>query len=325
MTRFLVTGGSGFIGTHLVEALLARGDMVVNVDVARPTLPGHAPYWRNIDLMDQASIASLVADFQPEAIINLAAIADLQKGREAMQVNTIGLLNLLEATKDFARKPRLVHASTQLVVGPGEPVTGPRDYAPYTPYGESKAESEQLLWDWPGAIEWSVIRPTLVWGAYYPTFARATWYYLQRRWYFVPSRNSAIKTFSYVESLVHQMLRAAELPGERVNRKIFYGGDEVLDSAIWLDAFSRALTGKAARRLPYAGLQLLAAGGDLSAKLGGPSPINSGRLFRMTQDYPTPIDETLQILGRSSHSLEQGVATTVAWLRDAYPGKFPRR
>lgn len=325
MTRFLVTGGSGFIGTHLMEALLARGDAAVNVDVARPTLAGHEPQWRKIDLMDRDAVGSLVDEFRPEAIINLAAIADLQKGREAMQVNTVGLRNLLETTDGFARKPRLVHASTQLVVGPGEPVTGPRDYAPYTPYGESKAESEELLWDWTGDIEWSVIRPTLVWGAYYPTFAKATWYYLQRRWYFVPSRNSAIKTFSYVESLVHQLLQAAQLPGEQVNRKIFYGGDEVMDSAIWLDAFSRALTGKPARRLPYAGLQLLAAGGDLSAKIGGPSPINSGRLFRMTQDYPTPIEETLRVLGRSAHTLEQGVAATVAWLRSAYPDKFPHR
>jgi nucleoside-diphosphate-sugar epimerase len=325
MARYLVTGGSGFIGTHLVDALLARGDAVANLDTAAPTKGEHGPYWHELDLMDAAALRQLCEAFRPDAIVNLAAIADLSIPLEGMAVNWEGVENLLRATEGLGTKPRLVHVSTQLVVGPGFVAEGPRDYHPYTPYGESKAKSERLLWAWPGDIEWAVIRPCLVWGSHYPGFAKATWYYLKKRWYFVPSRNSAVKTFSYVANLVDQIIGAATLPAADVSRKVFYGGDCNLDSAIWLDAFAMAMTGKRARRLPYAGLQALALGGDLLGKVGGPSPINSGRLFRMTQNYPNPLEETHRVLGTPRHTIDEGVAATVAWLSTYDPKVFSPR
>jgi nucleoside-diphosphate-sugar epimerase len=201
--------------------------------------------------------------------------------------------------------------------------TGPRDYAPYTSYGESKAESEEILWNWPGDIEWTIIRPTVVWGSHYPGFAASTWYYLQKRWYLLPKGRTAMKTYSYVGNLVAQFLAAAELPAAAVNHKVFYGADAVIDSAIWLDAFSRALTGKPAPRFPYPLLKVMALAGDVTLKLKLPSPINSGRLFRMTEDHPVPVEISLQVLGAGPYSLADGVAETVAWLRSAYPARFP--
>ncbi|MBO0750286.1 MAG: NAD(P)-dependent oxidoreductase [Porphyrobacter sp.] len=322
MVRYLVTGGSGFIGTHLVDALLARGDTVANLDIAAPKKDEHRAYWHELDLMDAAGVKQLCDDFRPDVIVNLAAVADLSIPLEAMAVNWVGVENLLKATAEWPTKPRLVHTSTQLVVGAGFVADHPRDYHPYTPYGESKALSEEVLWNWPGDIEWAVIRPCLVWGSHYPGFAKATWYYLQKRWYLIPSRNSAVKTFSYVGNLVDQFIAAATLPADEVNHRIFYGGDCNLDSAVWLDAFARALTGKRARRVPYAALQAIALAGDLSGKIGGPSPINSGRLFRMTQDYPNPVEETHRALGKPRHTMEEGVASTVKWLREAYPERF---
>jgi nucleoside-diphosphate-sugar epimerase len=322
MMRYLVTGGSGFIGTHLVDALTGRGDSVANLDLAEPKKDEHRAHWHKLDLMDRAAVVRLCESFRPDAIVNLAAVADLTLPLEGMAVNVAGLENLLQATERWEPKPRLVHISTQLVLGPGLVAESPRDYHPYTPYGESKALSEEVLWNWQGGIEWAVIRPCLVWGSHYPGFAKATWYYLKRRWYLIPSRNSAVKTFSYVGNLVDQIIAAATLPGPDVDHKIFYGGDCNLDSAVWLDAFSVAMTGRPAPRLPYAGLRILALGGDLLGKIGGPSPINSGRLFRMTQDYANPLEETHRILGQPRHTIEEGVAATVSWLREEYPDRF---
>lgn len=322
MARILVTGGSGFIGSHLIEALQARGDTVVNIDTKAPLRPEQAAAWREIDLLDRDAVAATIDELQPDAIFNLAAIADILKGREAFRVNTEGLENLLLATAAFERKPRIVHASTQMVVGPGYKPSGPWDYSPYTAYGESKAESEAVLRDWDGDIEWVIVRPTVVWGPDLHVFAKATWHYLQKRLYFVPSKNSAHRTYSYVGNLVSQLIAAAELPADQVSGKVFYGGDAVLDSAVWLDAFALALTGKPARRVPYAFLRAMALGGDLSAKVGGPSPINSGRLYRMTQDHIAPLGESLRVLGHGPHTLEEGVAATAAWLRAALPDQF---
>jgi len=322
MARFLITGGSGFIGTHLADALLGKGQCIVNLDVNAPIRPAHGEHWRQLDLLDREGVGSLVRDFQPDLIFNLAAIADILKGKEAFGVNTKGLENLLAATAQLQGKPRIVHASTQLVCGPGHRPSGPRDYAPYTDYGESKAESEEVLWNWPGDVGWTIVRPTVVWGPHYRTFATSTWYYLYRRWYPIPSGRAAIKTYSYVGNLVDQLISTAEAPIETVNRKVLYGGDAVMDSAIWLDAFSNELTGKPTPRLPYALLKLMALGGDLSMKLGGPSPINSGRLFRMTEDYPVPLDETFRILGQPRIPLEAGVKATCDWLRGEFPDRF---
>jgi nucleoside-diphosphate-sugar epimerase len=320
---FLVTGASGFIGTHLVDALLARRDTVVNLDTKPPAKDEHRPYWRQLDLCDAAGVKALLDEVRPAVVINLAAVADILLDRSAFAVNTDGLTNLLEATAEWEAKPRLVHASTMLAVRAGYEPKGSRDYAPYTAYGESKAESEEVLWNWPGDIEWVIIRPTVVWGSHYPGFAEATWYYLQNRWYLLPKGRTARKTYSYVGNLVAQFLAAAELPAEQVDHKVFYGADGVIDSAIWLNAFSRALTGKPAPSLPYPLLKLMAVAGDITLKLKLPSPINSGRLFRMTEHHPVPMEETLRVLGPGPYSLDEGVAETVAWLRTAYPDRFP--
>ncbi len=229
MAKILVTGGSGFIGTHLIEALQARGDTVVNIDVRPPLRPEQGTVWREMDLLDRAAVSATIEALQPDAIFNLAAIADILKGARPSGSTPRGWRTLLRATAAFARKPRIVHASTQMVVGPGYVPNGPWDYSPCHRLRREQGRLEQVLRNWTGDIEWVIVRPTVVWGPDLHVFAKATWHYLQKRLYFVPSQNSAHRTYSYVGNLVHQLIAAAELPAGQVNHKVFYGGDAVLD------------------------------------------------------------------------------------------------
>lgn len=321
--RVLVTGGSGFIGSHLVRALAARGDAVLNVDVAPPVAAAERRHWAAVDLLDLPALTRAAADFRPDIVFNLAAIADISLAYDQMLANTEGVRNLLAATA-ISPRPRLIHASTQLVVRPGYSPSGPADWAPYTVYGETKAESERILWGEGEGFVWTILRPTTVWGPGHPTFAKSTWKYLNRRWYLLSTGSDPLRSYGYVANVVGQLLAAADLEENKAARQVFYVGDEPMPLAQWLDAFSRAFTGKPTRRIPGAALKAVATIGELSGRIGGPSPINLGRLYRLTTDYPVPMAPSIEALGKGPVSLAEGVARTVDWLRQIMPHEYGR-
>ena len=71
--RVLVTGGSGFIGTNVVEAFLRDECVVLNVDIAPPKVPAHAANWQQLDILDDVALRRAFASFRPELVIHLAA------------------------------------------------------------------------------------------------------------------------------------------------------------------------------------------------------------------------------------------------------------
>ena len=322
--HILVTGGSGFIGTHLVAAALTAGHSVTNLDIKRPVLDAHAAHWVEADLMDVDVVMRVVAQSQPTLVYNLAAIADIALDAAAMASNTQGLRNVMVAAKQVGSVTRLIHASTQLVVKPGYEPAHPRDFAPYTEYGESKAQSETILWEEAGALPWTIVRPATIWGPWHATFGGSIWKYLNRRWYLLPTGVDPVRSYGYVGNIVAQLLAIADAKTEDVDHAIFYLGDVPQRSSAWLDGFSQELTGKRTRRVPGIALKLLAGVGELSRRIGGPAPIDRGRLYRMTTDYPVPMEETFRVLGRGPTGLQDGIAQTVAWLRETQPGEYRR-
>lgn len=312
----LVTGGSGFIGTHLVDLLVERGHTVRNLDV-KPPRAGREPLWEALDLADPARTRAAVAAFAPAVIFNLAANADVLSSVEQMAVNTVGLQNLVDASVALPVPARIVHASTQYVVGPEHVASGPRDYAPYTEYGGTKAASEELLWAAPGALPWTIVRPSTIWGPGHPQFPRTIWKFIRRGWYMLPTGIDPVRSYGYVGNVVHQFAGLAEAPAAAIDRKVFYVGDAPVRSSEWLDGFSRRLRGGPVRRVPGAALRAIAELGEWSQRLGGPSPINRGRLYRMTRDYRVPMEPTFALVGRGPYSLDAGLDVTARWLQEA--------
>lgn len=322
--KLVITGGSGFIGTNLVQMARDRGDAVVNIDLRPPQVEAQRACWREGDLMDAGALRALIADADPDAIINLAAVADIALRAAAMPANTQGLRHVIEAARALPTKPQLIHASTQLVVKPGYLPAHPRDFAPYTEYGQSKAESEEILWEEAGDLRWTIVRPSTIWGPWHATFGGSIWKYLNRRWYMLPTGMDPVRSYGYVANVCAQLLAVVDAPTAAVDHKIFYVGDAPEPSSKWLDGFSRALTGHATRRIPGSALRVLATLGEWSNAVGGPSPINRGRLYRMTTDYPVPMEETFRVLGRGNVDSASGIAATVAWLRERHPDEYRR-
>lgn len=59
--RILVTGGSGFIGTNLVDYYLSKGEEVINFNIAPPKNAQHKPYWRKVDILDSVALRVEIA------------------------------------------------------------------------------------------------------------------------------------------------------------------------------------------------------------------------------------------------------------------------
>jgi UDP-glucose 4-epimerase len=158
--RCFVTGGAGFIGSNLVDALLARGDEVTVVDDLstgrRINLEGAlaaGAELAELDIRDAAALASLAAERRPQAIFHLAAQIDVRKSIEDpafdAAVNVGGTANVLEAARG-AEVGRVVFVSTGgAIYGEGAGQELPLDestaIAPLSAYGQSKYAAEGYL------------------------------------------------------------------------------------------------------------------------------------------------------------------------------------
>ena len=155
--RALVTGGNGFIGSHLVDALVERGDAVTVVDHLSK---GHtdnldAALDAGVELVkaDVTETATMIEVFQrarPEVVFHLAAQIDVRRSVEDpstdAHVNVGGTASVLEAARRSGTR-RVLLASTAGVYGDPErlPVVESAPIAPLSPYGASKAAAETYL------------------------------------------------------------------------------------------------------------------------------------------------------------------------------------
>ena len=152
--RALVTGGAGFIGSNLVDALLARGDEVSIVDDLstgrRENLAAGATF-HEASITDGPRMAELLADERPEAVFHLAAQIDVRRAVADpafdAAVNVGGTAVMLEAARAAGTR-RFVLASTGgAIYGDTDRLPTPEDatVAPISPYGASKAAAETYL------------------------------------------------------------------------------------------------------------------------------------------------------------------------------------
>ena len=163
--KILITGGSGFIGTNLVDGLINQGHEILNVDIVGPKKVEHNSFWVNCDILDSQKLIQYISSFNPEWVVHLAARVDSDgKTLEDYKVNTQGTANLIDIVKKNKNIERLVITSTEFVNYRGPLPTSDDDYHPYTVYGESKVISEKLTRNAQLDCIWTIIRPTRVWG-----------------------------------------------------------------------------------------------------------------------------------------------------------------
>ena len=170
--RFLVTGGSGFIGSNLVRHLLVTGHRVLNVDAL--TYAGHSAslsdiesspnyQFKRLDIAGDVDLLDILRNYGPDCLLHLAAESHVDRSIDGpgqfIQTNIVGTFQLLQAAlgyyralaPDRASRFRFLHVSTDEVFGSlGE--TGyfseSTPYDPRSPYSSSKAASDHLVRAW---------------------------------------------------------------------------------------------------------------------------------------------------------------------------------
>ena len=159
--KALVTGGCGFIGSHLVQKLLAMKCEVFNID--KLTYAANPEFLResasnllykfsNVDITDKDGVQRAIDFVKPDVVFHLAAEShvdnSIANADDFVNTNVVGTYNLLEAVKE--RDIRFIHVSTDEVYGSIREGSFTEDtrYNPRSPYSATKAASDHLVHAW---------------------------------------------------------------------------------------------------------------------------------------------------------------------------------
>lgn len=213
--KSLVTGACGFVGRHLVEALIARGDEVTGLDMGDDPKIAGLRYVRG-DIRDAEAIRKLCEGH--DVVFHNASVVHTRRTSADVvwAVNFDGTKNVLAACRD-AGVPRLVYVSSASVVYEGRDIENGDESMPYAglsqaPYADSKiaAEREVLAWNRDG-LATCAIRPHVVFGPGDTRFLPAV---LDRaragKLKLGVGRERKLSDFTYVDNLIDALILADE-------------------------------------------------------------------------------------------------------------------
>lgn len=318
--RALVTGGSGFIGTNLIESLINDNHVVLNLDIVPPRNSAHLRFFKQLNILDYESLHAQLMEFQPDIIYHMAARTDLDgKNLTDYAANTDGVKNLISALKISSSLKCVVFASSRLVCRIGYQPDGENDYCPDTVYGESKVQGEKIIKSLRAEIpcRWLIVRPTSIWGPWFDVPYKNFFLSVINGHYLHPKVERILKSFGYVGNTVYQMRSLCEVNASPLDEKVFYMADyppiDIINMAnlIQIYADTRPL-----RRVPIPILRTLALLGDL-LKLAGykRSPLTSFRLNNLLTPMTYDLDPMEKAVGALPFTLQRGIAETVEWLK----------
>jgi nucleoside-diphosphate-sugar epimerase len=315
-----VTGGTGFVGAHLVRALQGRGDRVTCL-VRRPELAERLA-WRDVRLvrgdLDDASALHDGCD-GAEVVFHVAGKVVARNASEFMATNRDGTANVLEAAQEHG-VARFVLVSSLAAAGPttaGHPIDETRPPAPVTDYGRSKLAAEVLVRAMP--FPWTIVRPPVVYGEW----DRGTLKIFQlARAPVAPVFGDGSQELSVIhaDDLARALVAAGTSPAAQ-GRIYFATHSATTTSRDLMRACARALGAAPPRIVPVPPLVargLLWAVGSLAHLAGRATFLSADK----ADEYLAPAwtcrgDALVRDTGwRAEIDLEPGLARTAAWYRE---------
>jgi len=218
--RIAVTGGTGFVGSHVVELLLEKG-----FEVQCLVLPREGRLWLEGipegkplsffegSVTDRASLPPFLRGC--DAIVNIAGLTRSKTEELFIAVNAGGAVNLVEAALAMPEGPRqIVSMSSLAASGPceeGRCLDEDQPQRPLTPYGRSKAALEEALRGYEGRMRCTFIRAPGVYGPRDRDFLQ--YYKLVQRGLRLIAGKRNVMSLLYVKNLAHAIVACIGNPG----------------------------------------------------------------------------------------------------------------
>lgn len=316
MKKILITGASGFIGTNLLQFYIDNNYIVLNLDKVEPKNKANFQFWKKTDINDFESTEKIILDFQPDYIVHLAARTDLEGVTlEDYKTNILGVENLMKIAKELTSLKKIIIASSMLVCYGGYYPKNQFDYKPSTVYGESKVETENIVWANKPLCDWAIIRPTSIWGPWFGIPYRNFFDMILSKKYFHIGNKGCTKTYGYVGNAIYQIEKILFSETKDELKKVFFIGDSpATNIEIWGDEIASEL-GFKITKLPYPFIKLAAFGGDVLKFVGINFPMTSFRLKNMTTNNVVDLTNTKEIAPNSPYSRIEGIRKTLNWVK----------
>ena len=320
--KALVTGGTGFIGSHLVEALLKKGIQVrclLRKTSDLKWLKGLPIEVNWGDCNDKNSLREAVEGV--EQVFHLAGVTKAVHEKTYFEVNAFGTENLIHAClENNPRIQKFIYLSSQAAAGPcrnGNKKKESDQCKPVSPYGQSKQMGEELAMAHAQELPLLILRPSAVYGPrerdIYTFFKLLS----KRIKPCLPSKDQHI-SLCYVEDIIQAILLAAQVKGS--SGEIFFlsdGQDYRLEEIG--DIFAQAMGVNAfCIRVPEWMIIGMASFSEYLSKLSGKPPLlNKGKVEEILQrNWVCDITKAKTALGFEPHiSLAQGAKLTFEWYK----------
>lgn len=316
--RVFVTGGTGFVGSHLVQALQRRGDDVTCL-VRNPAKA--APLgWRDVrvvrgDLSDRGALKQGCAD--AEVVYHVAGRISARDLDDFMQGNRDGTANVLEAAG--SRPGRFVLVSSIAAAGPtlpGRPIDETRVPQPVTDYGRSKLAAELLVRQ--GPCPWTIVRPVVVYGEWDREILKL---FRAARWGVAPVFGDGKQEVSviYAGDLAEALIAAGTAP-DAAGRTYFAAHPTPTTSRDLVVAIGKALD-RSVRVVPIpraVGRASLWTIGSLAHLIGVSTVLSADKANEFLAPAWTCLPDALQrdTGWKARVDLVEGLARTASWYRE---------
>ncbi len=319
MKKIVITGGSGFIGTNLIDYLYKKNFQIVNIDTKSPRNPNQIIYWNQLNILDYQELKKKLSEFNPNFICHLAARTDLL-GKTLLEYdeNINGTRNLIKASKELSSLEKIIFFSSRMVCPIGYQPKSEFDYNPPNKYGESKVLGEKIVREElkKSDCSWIILRPTSIWGPWFDIPYKNFFDLIKSNKYFHPGNKKIEKSFGFIGNSVYQIYSLLKNNDESSNYKTMYLADYCpIDLERMANSIQKEFNSKNIKRAPIIILKLLAIIGDVLKVLGYSNPpLTTFRLNNLLTNMIYESKELRTIASELPYSMEEGISITCKWM-----------